>query len=72
MTPSQAELVARAEGQGMLSLSLRPLGDGQGALADNVPGTKPVVPTASDFSNSGDSVSIIRYGIFAQQRREIR
>ena len=64
MTPAQAELVARAEGQGVLSLALRPLGDGQGALADNVSGTaKPVVPTASDFSNSGDSVSIIRYGV---------
>ena len=72
LTPAQAEQIARAQNQGALSLSLRPLSDDPAAVASNgAPGTngtapKPItVAPASDGAdpNSGDSVSIIRYGI---------
>ena len=62
LTPADAELVARAQGQGALSLSLRPLGDGAPTLAENVP--VPATPAAEDDTlGTADSVSIIRYGI---------
>lgn len=58
LTPGQAELVARAQSQGPLSLSLRPLSDDQTPVARNVP-----APVTGARMDSGDGVSIIRYGI---------
>ena len=60
LTPPPAELVERAQNQGVLSLSLRPLNDSAAGVASNgVP-----MPTASsDDGGNGDAVSIIRYGI---------
>ena len=59
--PSQTELVARAQTQGLISLSLRPLSDDQVGVARNLPA--PVSGGLGDGSTSGDSVAIIRYGI---------
>jgi pilus assembly protein CpaB len=89
LTPAQAEQVARAQNQGTLSLSLRPLGDDGAsagatttAVASATSGTRRGAngSGAADAINSalnstgqdngdddadatGDSVSIIRYGI---------
>ena len=66
LTPSQAELVERAQNQGILSLSLRPLNDSESGVAL---GGKVPTPTASPIENlggeagNGDGVAIIRYGI---------
>jgi pilus assembly protein CpaB len=61
LTPAQAEQVARAQNQGTLSLSLRPLGDSPGAVADAAP--DPAAKANDDNAGNGDAVSIIRYGI---------
>lgn len=60
MTPDQAELVARAQSQGTLSLSLRPLSEAEaGARQKGQP-----APVASAMgSDVGNGVEIIRYGI---------
>jgi pilus assembly protein CpaB len=58
LNPAQAEQVERAQSQGPLSLSLRPLSDDQTTVARNVP-----APFSGASTESGDGVSIIRYGI---------
>jgi pilus assembly protein CpaB len=60
MTPSEAELVARAQSQGSLSLSLRPLSEAEaGARQKGEP-----APVASAMGGDvGNGVEIIRYGI---------
>jgi len=58
VTPAQAEQVARAQSQGTLSLSLRPLVSGETPMASNAP-----VSGNSGDREGGDQVSIIRYGI---------
>jgi pilus assembly protein CpaB len=58
VTPTQAEQVARAQGLGTLSLSLRPLVSGDTPVASNTP-----APGISGDQEGGDQVSIIRYGI---------
>jgi pilus assembly protein CpaB len=55
LTPAQAELVARAQTIGQLSLSLRSLGDSEAVAANT---RAPMSGT-----ESGDSVAIIRYGV---------
>jgi pilus assembly protein CpaB len=51
LTPAQAELVAAAQSEGMLSLSLRGLGDNM------------VVATTRPASSDDGPVSVIRYGV---------
>lgn len=58
VTPAQAEQVARAQSQGSLSLSLRPLVSDETSVASNAP-----VTGSSGDQEGGDQVSIIRYGI---------
>ena len=59
LTPADAERVARAQDQGTLSLSLRPLGEA-GAVASAAPSRN----SLSDNDNiSGSEVAVIRYGI---------
>jgi pilus assembly protein CpaB len=58
VSPAQAELVAKAESQGTLSLALRPLANADTATADNGP-----VARRSGDGEAGDQVAIIRYGI---------
>ncbi len=60
VAPDQAERVARAEGQGSLSLALRPLASSDMAMADNR--AKPATHGFDD-GEGGDQVAIIRYGI---------
>lgn len=61
VTPAQAEQVAKAQNQGVLSLSLRPLVSGDTAVASNAPKSESA-RTGGD-QEGGDQVSIIRYGI---------
>jgi pilus assembly protein CpaB len=61
VTPVQAEQVAKAQGQGTLSLSLRPLVSGDSAMASNAPA--PASHGSGSREEGGDQVSIIRYGI---------
>ena len=67
LTPAEAELVEKAQNQGTLSLSLRPLNDAEAAQVASASGLSRVpTPTASpmgDGMGGGDAVSIIRYGI---------
>jgi pilus assembly protein CpaB len=64
VTPGQAEQVAKAQNQGTLSLALRPLTSGETPVASNVSRTSGGHGTSSsDDSDSGGSVSIIRYGV---------
>jgi len=56
LTPVQAEQVSRAQSQGSLSLSLRPLSDDQ-AIAANAP-----APSLDD-QDADAPVSIFRYGM---------
>jgi pilus assembly protein CpaB len=75
LTPAQAELVAKAQSMGQLSLSLRPLGDDT-ADAPSANGAAPKAPhvasLSDDFSgHAGNSavrsnVTVIRYGIIAK------
>ena len=60
VTPAQAEQVAKAQNQGTLSLSLRPLVSSDPSMASNTP-----APTSgrSGSDEGGEQVSIIRYGI---------
>jgi pilus assembly protein CpaB len=77
LSPSQAEMVAKAEGMGQLSLSLRPLGDEAAnappsAVASNArphEGRHEGLP--DDFDGSVDApakpaVTVIRYGVTAK------
>jgi len=57
VTPAQAEQVAKAQSQGMLSLSLRPLVSSD-TVASNVPATG-----GSGGQDGGAPISVIRYGI---------
>ncbi|MES2254327.1 MAG: Flp pilus assembly protein CpaB [Pseudomonadota bacterium] len=61
VTPAQAERVAKAQNQGTLSLSLRPLVSSDPSMASNA--SAPVSHGSSDREEGGDVVSIIRYGI---------
>ncbi|HEY4274760.1 MAG TPA: Flp pilus assembly protein CpaB [Rhizomicrobium sp.] len=61
VAPDQAERVAKAESQGSLSLSLRPLASGDMAMADNKQ-ARPGSRRSSD-EEGGDQVAIIRYGV---------
>jgi pilus assembly protein CpaB len=58
LTPAQAELIAKAQASGTLSLSLRALGDNS-KLASVHAGEK----QDSSSSGSGNDVAIIRYGV---------
>jgi len=53
LTPPQAQNMAAAQNQGTISLSLRPLAEGDTPLASNLPGD----------DDRGTPVSIIRYGV---------
>ena len=59
VTPAQAEQVAKAQNQGTLSLSLRPLVSDGTAMAENAPTSH----GSGNGDEGGDQVSIIRYGI---------
>jgi pilus assembly protein CpaB len=61
LTPSDAELVAKAQDQGTVSLSLRPLGES----ADDVAANAPPRPANNNDDDSipGSNVSVIRYGV---------
>lgn len=70
LTPAQARAVVRAQSTGMLSLALRPLGDGNVAVASaqqpavNAASTSPAAqPTPDDEDSPADSVKIIRFGV---------
>ena len=64
VTPAQAEQVARAQGQGTLSLALRPLTTSDTPLASNIPtSVSSHQGGSSGGDDSGDQISIIRYGI---------
>ena len=63
VTPAQAEQVAKAQSQGVLSLALRPLTNGDAPVASNTPvKSAPRSTGASGDTEEGDQVSIIRYG----------
>jgi pilus assembly protein CpaB len=62
LSPGQAERVARAQQQGSIALSLRPLSDSDAAVASNVPAHGGSTQTGED-GEGGNQVSIIRYGI---------
>jgi pilus assembly protein CpaB len=64
VSPAQAEAIAAASQSGLLSLSLRPLGDG---LAEN--GDKPA-PKQLTATNYDGAVSVIRYGIVGTANRQ--
>ena len=66
LTPAQAELVEKAQNQGQLSLSLRPLNDSEAGVASNsvpTPTASPMIDQDADTGNGGSGVNIIRYGI---------
>jgi pilus assembly protein CpaB len=63
VTPAQAEQVAKAQGQGVLSLSLRPLISSDTPVASNAPARKTSRGSGSSDDEGGDQVSIIRYGV---------
>lgn len=58
VTPAQAEQLAKAQNQGVLSLSLRPLVSSDTPVAGNAPASG-----RSGDQDGGDQVAIIRYGI---------
>lgn len=62
VTPGQAEQVARAQNQGVLSLALRPLTSGDTPVASNATGSGSRAST-SGGDEGGDQVAIIRYGV---------
>ncbi|HXS05488.1 MAG TPA: Flp pilus assembly protein CpaB [Rhizomicrobium sp.] len=65
VTPAEAELVAKAQSQGVLSLALRPLDNSGTPVASNA-SSAPRQPSASASSaggDLGDQFSIIRYGL---------
>jgi pilus assembly protein CpaB len=66
LTPAQARAVVRAQSTGMLSLALRPLSEGNVAVAANQHpvATRTAAPQASDDDGTpGDSITIIRFGV---------
>ena len=63
VTPAQAEQVAKAQGQGVLSLSLRPLTSSDTPVASNAPASKASRGPGSSDDEGGNQVSIIRYGV---------
>jgi pilus assembly protein CpaB len=66
LTPAQARAVVRAQSTGMLSLALRPLGEGSVAVASaQPPVTSPTAasPSADDDGTPGDSITVIRFGV---------
>jgi pilus assembly protein CpaB len=66
LTPAQARAVVRAQSTGMLSLALRPLGEGSVAVASaQPPVTSPTAasPAADDDGTPGDSITVIRFGV---------
>jgi pilus assembly protein CpaB len=63
VTPAQAEQVAKAQNQGTLSLSLRPLVSSDTPVASNAPASKASRRSGSGDDEGGDQVSIIRYGV---------
>lgn len=64
VTPAQAAQVAKAQGQGTLSLALRPLTSSDAPLASNVPTSVSQHQTGlSGSDDGGDQISIIRYGV---------
>jgi len=65
VSPQQAEVIAAASQSGLLSLALRPLGDG---VADN--GDKSTPPKPRTASNYDGGVAIIRYGIIGTANRQ--
>jgi pilus assembly protein CpaB len=62
LSPRQAERVARAQQQGSISLSLRPLSDSDAAMASNASARNASAQNGED-GEGGNQVSIIRYGI---------
>jgi pilus assembly protein CpaB len=62
VTPGQAEQVARAQTQGTLSLSLRPLTSTDTPIASNAP-IRAMSGGSGNGDSTGDPVGIIRYGI---------
>lgn len=64
VTPEQAEAIAAASQSGLLSLSLRPLGDGVADKDDDKS-----APKKRTATNDG-AVSVIRYGIFGNANRQ--
>jgi pilus assembly protein CpaB len=64
----EAEKVAKAQSQGVLSLALRPLANAEAAVASNAPdpSAKSRTPAATGDDAQGDQVSIIRYGLMRQ------
>ena len=73
LTPAQAETVAKAQGMGQISLSLRPVGEGT-VVAENATQQAPARDMLGDgLSDNFDSqqpsappVNVIRYGITAR------
>jgi pilus assembly protein CpaB len=64
VTPTQAEQVARAQNQGTLSLSLRPLANSDTPVASNdAPSSRSHGSASGNDGEPGDQVSIIRYGV---------
>lgn len=64
LTPAQARAVVRAQSAGMLSLALRPLGDGNVAVASaQQPATAANAASSDDEGSPADSVKIIRFGV---------
>jgi pilus assembly protein CpaB len=62
VSPGQAEQVARAQTQGTLSLSLRPLASTDTPVASNAP-VHAMSNGSGNGDNTGDPIAIIRYGI---------
>lgn len=62
LSPAQAERVARAQQQGSIALSLRPLSDSDAAVASNASARNRSAQSGED-GEGGNQVSIIRYGI---------
>ena len=66
LTPGQARTGRRAQSQGTLSLSLRPLANTETPVASNAASARTMSHGSAgsgDNDNTGDPVAIIRYGI---------
>lgn len=63
LTPEQTELVAQAEQTGVLSLTLRSLGDSSGVPLTAESRIKPPVPRVAAAPANANAVRVFRYGV---------
>jgi pilus assembly protein CpaB len=66
-----AERVVKAQSQGVLSLALRPLTNGDAAVASNA-APKAQVPGGVSDDEQGDQIAIIRYGVMRESSASVQ